>query len=391
MTTRTRFLPGPHNLRRWARKGMLLLPLLLTGCQKAEHLRPPLSVPVTTALVKEGSLALTIPTLGQAMAIHSVSIEPQITGLLKTVAVHSGQRVHKGQLLFVIDPAPQLAALRQDEADLQGAKAQLVYDDTQVKAYQPLIAKDYVTVQTYQQAQASAATEAATVAADRAAVQAADLNLSYTRIRAPIAGHVGLLNIKSGNLVSANSTLLCTLTQVRPIEIEFSLPGKDFAALRRAAALPTPTVAIWSNDRRHYLGRGRVIAVDNSIDAASDTLTARAVLPNKDRALWPGAFVQVRFIRRVLPHALVIPHSALQEGVKGPFVYVISKGEAVMQPVMYVGQNHGLDAVRGLTAGQTIIIGAPAHLHPGARVRPISATSPEQALPQGHAAGGRGQ
>jgi multidrug efflux system membrane fusion protein len=190
-----------------------------------------------------------------------------------------------------------------------------------------------------------------------------------------------LLGIRSGNLVTINSTLLCTLTQIRPIQIEFSLPEKDLAALRRAERNPAPTVGVWSNGRRHFLGKGRVIAVDNSIDTASGTITARAVLPNTQGTLWPGAFVQVRFTRKILAQALLIPQSALQEGVKGSFVYVIRGGRAQMQPVTYIGQDRGLDAVRGVHAGEPVIVGAPAHLHPGAPVQSDHRKSSEDQHP----------
>jgi RND family efflux transporter, MFP subunit len=215
---------------RWLRQSAfvvlgLVIVTNLSGCQEAHHRKVP-ALPVEVASVTQGNLPITVDTLGQAVPIHSVTVTPQVSGTLQAVYVHSGQWVTRGQPLFLINPAMYSAEAAQDKGNLQGEMAQAHYDALQVQAYKPLIAKNYVTMQTYQEAVASAETANATVAADQAALQQAELNLSYTRINAPISGQVGLLTIKSGNLVAANSTTLTTINQTQPIKAQFSLPEK---------------------------------------------------------------------------------------------------------------------------------------------------------------------
>ena len=358
----------------WRRIGPLgMLCIALAGCQNATT-RPVPPLPVEASPVQVGALSLTVRTLGQAVAVHSVTIIPQVTGILERVAVHSGEQVRQGQLLFQIDPNMAATQVAQDRANLQGAIAQMRYDQAQVKAYAPLIRKDYVTLQTYQQTQAQAQTAAASVAADRAILHDAELNLAYTTISAPVSGRIGLLTLKSGNLVTANSTVLTTLNQIRPMEVQFSLPEKDLPALRQALHSGRKSVAVWDENHRVLLGDGPVMAVNNTVNNASATVTARALLPNANGALWPGEFLQVTFTRKWLPRTLRIPANALQQGESGPFVYVVRQGKAMMQPVTFLGEDHGLVAISGqIAVGALVIDGAPTRLHPGSAVQIIRA------------------
>ncbi len=347
--------------------GAVALVLLLGGCQSRRPVKtPPLSVQAVA--VRAGRLDLTVRTLGQAVASQSVTIVPQVTGVLDEVAIHSGEKVRAGQLLYQIDPRPAQAQVWQARANLAGSIAQEKYDMAQVKAYTPLVRKDYVTLQTFQQAQEQAQSARAAVAADRAALRDAELVLADTTIRAPIGGHAGLLTIKTGNLVTANSTVLTTVNAIRPMDVQFSLPERYLGTLRAGLASRHPLVAVWSDDGSVRLGRGPVVAIGNSVDNVSATVTARAVLANRHDALWPNEYLQVVFTYRKLRHALLVPRGALQQGEAGPFVYVIRKHKAVMQTVVFKGEDRKRVALGGIAAGTQVIIDPPTRLHPGAAV-----------------------
>lgn len=348
--------------------------LLLTGCADHHpHAAKDSALPVETAVVHTGDLPIVVNTLGQAVASHSVTITPQVSGILQSVAVHSGQVVQKGQLLFQIDPATPAAQVAEDRANLQGEIAQEQYDEAQAKAYAPLLSKEYVTRQTVQQAEAQANTAAATVAADQAALQAAQITLAETRITAPISGSVGILSLKSGNLVTANSTQLVTINQIQPIYVQFSLPETYLNDLHAAISQHSGQVQVWDENHQTRIGTGTVTVIDNTVNTASATVTARATLSNQPSRLWPGEYVQVDFTARQLHDALIIPANALQQGVSGPYVYTIKDHKAVMQPVRFLGQNGNRVAIAGAKhlLGEQVIVGAPTRLHPGSAVRVI--------------------
>jgi len=372
--------PLYRSLGRWTSAAAAIL--LLAACAKSAPPPTPRPLDVEVQKVYVGDLTLSVPTLGTAEAVHSVTLMPQISGLLQRVLVHSGETVHRGELLFVIDPAPEQATLAEDEAKLRGAQADLAYEQGQVRAYRPLLPKGYVTAQTYEQAVSQAEQAAASVAEDRAAVDSARLQLGYTQIRAPISGRIGLLNTKSGNIVSANSTTLATLTQLQPIHIQFSLPQRYLPDLLQAEKSGKDRICLYGDGGRALLGRAPVTAVDNSADSSSGTISARATWPNAHLQLWPGDYVQLRFQYATLKHVALVPRNALQEGVNGPFVYVLRKQHAVMQSVHYLGTQGDLVALSGLAAGTPVIYDIPAHLHPGSLVRVL--THAPKALPQAH-------
>ncbi|MEY2340547.1 efflux RND transporter periplasmic adaptor subunit [Acidithiobacillus sp. IBUN Pt1247-S3] len=345
------------------------LSLTLAGCGHQTKRQPP-PLAVSSTVVQRGDLPLRVQTLGQAMASHSVTIVPQVSGILQKVAIRSGQQVQKGQLLFVIDPATAAAQVAQDQANLQGEQAQERYDRQQVNAYQPLLKKDYVTRQTFEQSQSQQQSAAAAIAADRAALQAAQINLRHTQIRAPISGVVGLLQMRSGNLVTANTTQLLTIQQTQPMHVQFSLPEKYLGDLRQALAAGAGKVQIWDENHQKILATGLLTAIDNTVNTASATVTARATVANQDQRLWPGEYLQIEYTAKTLRDVAVIPATALQQGVSGPYVYHIVKGKAQMQPVEFLGQDGNRVAVgaKGLL-GEQIVVGAPARLHPGMAVK----------------------
>lgn len=348
---------------------LVIVGLALAGCGHQAKRQPP-PVVVSSTVVQRGDLPLKVQTLGQAQASHSVTIVPQVSGILQKVAIHSGEQVQKGQLLFVIDPSTAAAQVAQDEANLQGEKAQERYDRQQVEAYQPLLEKEYVTRQTFEQAQSQAQSAAASIAADRAALQAAQINLRHTQIYAPISGVVGLVQTRAGNLVTANNTQLLTIQQTHPMLVQFSLPEKYLGDLRQALAGKTGTVQIWDENHHKILATGRLTAIDNTVNAASATVTARATVPNQNQLLWPGEYVQVEYIAKTLQDVAVLPATALQQGVSGPYVYHIVKGKAQMQPVDFLGQDGNRVAVQAKNlVGEQVVIGAPARLHPGMAVQ----------------------
>lgn len=347
----------------------------LAGCQST-HIRKIPPLPVETASVVSGNLPITVTVLGQAIPVQSVTVTPQASGTLEKVYVRSGQWVTKGQRLFQIDPAMYVAQVAQDEANLQGEIAQAHYDELQVLSYKPLVAKNYVTLQTYQQAQAAAETANAGVSADQAALAEAQLNLSYTHITAPISGQIGLLTIKTGSLVAANTTNLTTINQTRPIKIQFSLPEKDLNNIRQALMTKKDAVKVYSESRQELLGTGPITAIDNSISSSSGTISVQATLANKKKLIWSNEYVQVIFTKKHLDNVFIIPSLALQEGEKGPYVYIIKDHKAVMLPVVFLGENGSRTAVSGdVHPGEKVIIGAPARLRPGALVAPLSSTS----------------
>ncbi|WP_308388668.1 efflux RND transporter periplasmic adaptor subunit [Acidithiobacillus sp. AMEEHan] len=352
---------------------LAIVGLALAGCgHQAKHHPPP--IVVSSTVVQRGDLPLKVQTLGQAQASHAVTIVPQVSGILQKVAIHSGEQVQKGQLLFVIDPSTAAAQVAQDEANLQGEKAQERYEREQVEAYQPLLKKDYVTRQTFEQAQSQAQSAAASIAADRAALRAAEINLRHTQITAPIGGVAGLLQIRSGNLVTANSTQLLTIERTQPMYVQFSLPEKYLGDLRRSLATGSGKVQIWDENHQKILATGVLRAIDDTVNTASATVTAQAMVPNQDQTLWPGEYVQVEYIARILHDVAVIPATALQQGISGPYVYHIVDGKAQMQPVEFLGQDENRVAVHAKhLIGEQIVVGAPARLHPGMTVTALSA------------------
>lgn len=339
------------------------------GRRGGGSMRGPMPVQVTQAVTRP--MPVTLDAIGSVEAGHRVEIRPQVSGTLESVNFTEGQTVREGQLLFRIDPALFETAVAQARAALQRDQAQLREAQAQARRLQPLASREYITRQEYEQAQANASALAATVAADRAQLRQAEIQLGYSRIHAPISGVAGNLAVRAGNLVGANDTTpLVVINQITPVRVTFNLPQEQLDSVRAAKADGTVKVEALSQDTGKLLEEGPLVFIDNTVNAANGTVLMKAEMPNQNQTLWPGQFVAVRMTLRVQPEALVIPSVALRTGQEGSYVFVAAQGKAQMRPVTLDRQIGDLAVIaKGLRPGEQVITQIPRKLAPGQKIR----------------------
>jgi RND family efflux transporter MFP subunit len=331
------------------------------GHTKSERVPEP-PRPVSVVAARTRAMPVELQASGFVVSEHVVQVRPQVSGLLKRIFFTEGEAVRAGQRLFLIDPAPFAADLDSARAVRDSARANL-------RRMQGLVPGNYVTPQDYINARASA--EQA-----EAAYRRAEINLSYTDIRASVAGRSGALATRTGNLVApTDGAALVTIVQTRPIEVQFALAQQYLPQLR--AAQTALEVAVLREDGGGELGRGEVVFVDNAVNAGTGTVTLKARLANEREQLWPGQLVTARVRLALEPRALVVPESALLTGAAGNYVYVLEGGRATRRDVT-VNRHAGELAViaGGLREGEQLIERVPSDLQPGTPVRP---STPEPA------------
>lgn len=310
---------------------------------------PQLALEVEAAQVK--ALPLVYRAAGQVVSKHSVAIQPQVSGLLKSVHFKEGTQVNRGQLLLTIDSAPF-------EARLQVAKAAYTSANATAQRNENLRSKGFVTDQEYDDAMA---------ARDKAQAEMrlAEIDLAYTRMTSPIDGIAGVLAVKPGNLVTSNNQTLVTINQIKPIEVTFSLPQQVLAEVKKRQASGSLTVNIYSEQGNQLLSTGELSFIANQIDAANGAFLLKASLPNADESLWPGQFVTAELVVGY-QDVLVIPAIALQSGQVGSFVYQIKAGEVVATPIVLNREQDKWAVIeQGLKAGDEVVVQATRSLRVG--------------------------
>jgi multidrug efflux system membrane fusion protein len=315
-----------------------------------------------------------IAAVGAAEAISTVQVRSQVTGRLAKIHFQEGQEVEAGQVLFTVDPMPFQVALEQAKAILARDTAQAQNAEAQVARLKNLLDRGLIPREQYDTQLATATALKATTDADRAAVMAAEINLQYTTITAPVAGRTGALQAHVGDLVQANgSSPLVVLNQMAPIYVTFSVPGKSLDSIRRfQRTAPLRVTARLQGVADAELASGRLTFVDNSVDSETGTIRLKATFPNGDRNLWPGQFVDVSLLLTTEPNAVVVPSLAVQAGQQGPFVFVIdAQSQAELRPVT-VGRIEGDESViaSGLTPGEVVVTDGQLRLTPGVHVAP---------------------
>lgn len=308
----------------------------LTAMTEAAANRP---VPVTVSPVASKTMPIYLTELGTVTAFNTVTVKSRVDGQLLSVDVREGQQVRKDQVLAMIDPRPYQAALAQAEGQLAKDVAASDYAKSESARYTALFEAGVVSKESQQTQISSAGQSAGTLDADRAAIQAAKVNLVYTRITSPIDGVVGLRQVDAGNIVHAADTSgLIVVTQLQPITVIFTLPEDQLPeVLKLLHTGHQLAVEAFDRSQATHLASGTVLTVDNQIDTTTGTVKVKAVFPNGDGALFPNQFVNVRLVLLERPNSLVVPAAALQNGTNGDFVYLAKPCAASGCPVPETG------------------------------------------------------
>jgi membrane fusion protein, multidrug efflux system len=395
----------------------ILVPLLLAclcGCaapgdkaNKTNRVLPP--TPVTVAQAQMRDIPIQVRQIGSVEPVAVIAVKAQISGELNQVFFKEGEEVKKGQELFEIDPRPYKQALDQAQAALQKdialvsqADANLARDraqaanaQAQAKRYAGLAADGVISKdqnETYQTTsqmqdeavhadQAALNSAKASVVSDQAAIETAQLNLSYCSIRSPIDGRAGSLLLQAGNLVKANdTTALVNINQLQPVYVTFSAPEQLLPEIRRYSAGRTLSVTgtgVADGTNRPVSATGQLTFIDNTVDSTTGTIKLKASFPNTDHAFWPGQFINVVMTLRTVDRATVVPSEAIQSGQKGQFAFVVKPDQTVETRLVTVGQtiDNQIVVQSGISPGETVVTDGQLRLFPGAHIRIVPAAT----------------
>lgn len=337
--------------------------------------------PVSVTPARLQDIRHTASAIGTISASNTAVVRAQVSGVLQQLHFTEGQQVKAGQPLAQIDPRAFQAALGQAEGQLARDKATLDNARIDLARYQDLLAKDAIARQQVDTQQATVRQLDGTVKADQAAVDSARLQVTYTRVLAPISGRVGLKQVDIGNVVqTSDANGVVSITQTRPIALTFAVPSallpQVTAGLKDKASL---TVEAWSRDGKTRLATGRLATADNAIDLSTDTIKLKALFPNEDDALYPNQSVSVKLQLATEANRLAVPAAAVLRGAQGFYVYVVGPDNTVSTRVVQTGAVDGdWMAVDGpLQAGDRIVVDGVDRLREGAKVEVI-ANDPKQ-------------
>jgi multidrug efflux system membrane fusion protein len=329
------------------------------------------SVPVVVTAAGQRDVPIFYDALGTVAAVNTVAIRAQVNGQLISVDFRQGQEVRQGDVLARIDPAPLQAALDQAVAKKNQDQAQLSSAEKDLIRFKTLVLKNAETQQNVDTQQAKVDQFKAMIAADQAAIEAAQTQLNYATITAPIDGVVGFRQVDVGNIIHTTDTNpLTVLTQIKPSVVIFTLPQSNLGPVREAMLKGTVDAFAFDQNNTAQLARGRLLLIDNQIDQTTSTIRLKAEFPNEDERLWPGEFVHVHILVTTRKDAVVVPPVALQRGPDGVYVWVIKPDDSAEQrPVVaqLVDENTAIVG-KGLNAGERVVVDGASRLDSGAHV-----------------------
>ncbi len=377
---------------------ILLICAFWIGCGSADsktaNVRAATSqaVPVSVAIAQSQDLPVYLAGLGSVTPLNTVNIKSRVDGQLASVTFKEGQQVKKGQLLAVIDPRPFEVQLSQAQATLFRDQAQLRDAKLNYERFKGLLQLSGAMSQQQVDTQAATVDQLeGTVRNDQAQIDNAKLQLVYCHITSPIDGRIGLRLVDPGNMVHAtDQNPLLVITQLQPITVIFTLPEDQLPSVARHMRNGPLQVEAYSRDDQTKLATGTLLTIDNQIDQSTGTGRLKAAFDNKDNALWPNQFVNVRLLLEVRKNSTVVPAAAIQRGPQGALTYVVNPDKTVeIRPVTVAMTQGNLSAVdQGLSPGDVVVTDGQDKLQAGSKVETRTGSAPPANAPASNAPGG---
>jgi RND family efflux transporter MFP subunit len=337
----------------------------------------PAAVPVQVINVVEEDVPRYVTGIGSVLSLQSVVIRPQVDGILTKLMVKEGQQVKSGDLLATIDDRSIRAALEQAKAQLSQSQAQLDVAQVDLKRYKLLTVDNSISKQQYDQQQALVNQLKATAQGNQASINAAQVQLSYTQIRSPVTGRVGIRNVDEGNFLRvSDATGLFSVTQIDPVSVEFSLPQQMLPTLHELLASTTPAPVnayLGEGATGTLLGEGKLTLIDNQVAATTGTIRAKATFDNAAEKLWPGQLVTVRIQTALDRNALKVPPQVVQRGIDQHYVYRVKGDKVEVVPVKVEYQDSDLMLISGVNVNDVLVSDGQSRLKDGSRIEVVKA------------------